>query len=279
MNPGTNTAAVEKNRSVAWPGSARKRRLGWLWLPLVVCLLFLYVPIATVVAMSFNGGNSALHFQSFSLRWYPAFFRDADMVRALLSSLTVALSAAAFSTVVGTLLAVGLVRYARSTFLDSLAMGPAIMPDIVLAIGLLAFFTLGGIPLGLTTITIAHAAFGVAFVVAVVRARLVQLDRSLEEASEDLGAGRSATFLRVTLPTIAPAVLAGALLSFTLSLDEFVIAFFTNGPTTTTLPIAIYSRVRFGITPEINALAAMLLVLTIASVIIGALAIRRTEKE
>lgn len=257
----------------------RKRHLGWLWLPLGICFFFLYIPILTVVVMSFNSGKSALNFQGFSLRWYPAFFADDDLIAALLSSLTVAASSATFSTVVGTLLAVGLVRYARSTALDSFAMGPAIMPDIVLAIGLLAFFTLVGIPLGLTTITIAHAAFGVAFVVAVVRARLVQLDRSLEEASEDLGASRTATFLRVTLPTIAPAVVAGALLAFTLSLDEFVIAFFTSGPTATTLPIAIYSRVRFGITPEINALATMLLGLTITAVLVGALALRRTERE
>lgn len=259
--------------------SRRQRRVGWLWVPLVICLLFLYIPITTVVAMSFNSGKSALNFSGFSTRWYGEFFRDTELVKALLSSLSVAVSAAAFATVVGTVLAVGLVRHARSTALDSFAMAPAIMPDIVLAIGLLAFFTAVGIPLGLTTIAIAHAAFGIAFVVAVVRSRVLQLDRSLEEASADLGAGRVTTFLRVTLPTIAPAVVAGALLSFTLSLDEFVIAFFTSGPTSTTLPIAIYSRVRFGITPTINALATMLLVLTIAAVLIGAFAIRRTEEK
>lgn len=257
--------------------SRRHRTVGWLWLPLATCLLFLYVPIGTVVAMSFNSGKSALNFSGFSLRWYAEFFRDTDLVAALLNSLGVAISAAAFATVVGTILAVGLVRHARSAALDAAAMAPAIMPDIVLAIGLLALFSLIGIPLGLTTIAIAHAAFGIAFVVAVVRSRVLQLDRSLEEASADLGAGRVATFVRVTLPTIAPAVVAGALLSFTLSLDEFVIAFFTSGPSSTTLPIAIYSRVRFGITPTINALATMLLGLTITAVLIGAMAIRRTE--
>jgi spermidine/putrescine transport system permease protein len=177
------------------------------------------------------------------------------------------------------MLAVGLVRYTRSTTLDAVVMAPAILPDLVLAIGLLSFFTWVGFSLGLTTVMLAHAAFGTAFVVAVVRARLVQLDRSLEEASQDLGAGWFATFVRVTLPSIAPAVLAGALLSFTLSLDEFVIAFFTNGPNTPTLPIEIYSRVRFGVTPEINALASILLAVSVAAVLVGALILRRTEKD
>lgn len=254
-----------------------RHRLGWLWLALVGCLAFLYVPILTVVVMSFNGGRSALNFKEFSFRWYPELFRDADLGHALLNSLTVAVGAMAFSTVLGTVLAVGLVRYTRSTALDALVMAPAILPDLMLAIGLLAFFTLIGLPLGLGTVMIAHAAFGTAFVVAVVRARLIQLDRSLEEASEDLGAGRLTTFLRVTLPSIAPAVVAGALLSFTLSLDEFVIAFFTKGPTSSTLPIEIYSRVRFGITPEINALATILLAVTVTAVVVGALAFRRTE--
>lgn len=273
----TPRAPMTEQRAIRPTKQPRRRAVGWLWAPLAICLLFLYIPIATVVVMSFNSGKSALNFSGFSLRWYPEFFRDSTLVDALLSSLAVALSAAAFATVVGTVLAVGLVRHARSTALDAFAMGPAIMPDLVLAIGLLAFFSVIGIPLGLQTIAIAHAVFGVAFVVAIVRSRVIQLDRSLEEASADLGAARFATFVRVTLPVIAPAVVAGALLSFTLSLDEFVIAFFTSGPSSTTLPIAIYSRVRFGVTPTINALATMLLGLTVTAVLIGAVVIRRSE--
>jgi spermidine/putrescine transport system permease protein len=254
-----------------------KERLGWLWLPFVACFAFLYIPIVTLVVMSFNSGRSALNFSGFSFRWYPELFSDSDIGQALLNSLTVAVGAMLFSTVLGTMLAVGLVRYARSTALDAIAMTPAILPDLVLAIGLLVFFAFIGLPLGLSTVMIAHAAFGTAFVVAVVRARLVQLDGSLEEASQDLGASWLTTFLLVTLPSIRPAVVAGALLSFTLSLDEFVIAFFTDGPKTPTLPIEIYSRVRFGVTPEINALATMLLLVSVTAVVVGALVLRRTE--
>ncbi len=256
----------------------RPRGVGLLWVPLVGCLLFLYLPILMVMVLSFNSGRSALNFKGLSTQWYTELFQDAELGHALLNTLVVALGAMLISTTLGTLLAVGLARFTRSTALDALAMAPAILPDLVLAIGLLSFFSWVGLQLGLATVMVAHAAFGTAFVVAVVRARLAQLDGSLEEASQDLGAGWVATFLRVTLPSLAPAVLAGALLSFTLSLDEFVIAFFTDGPDTPTLPIAIYSRVRFGVTPEINALATILLLVSIAAVVAGALALRqRTE--
>ena len=258
--------------------SRRQRTgLGWLWLPLGVVFAFLYVPIAALVVMSFNSGRSALNFKGLSLRWYPELFSDPDMGQALLNSLLVGVGCMLISTVLGTMLAVGLARFTRSTALDSLVMAPAILPDLMLAIGLLAFFTAVGLPLGLGTVVLAHAAFGTAFVVAVVRARMLQLDRSLEEASRDLGAGWFTTFLRVTLPSIAPAVVAGALLSFTLSIDEFVIAFFTNGPTSPTLPIEIYSRVRFGVTPEINALATILLLVSMSAVVVVAWAVGRTE--
>ncbi len=269
---------MSRQRPSQRPGQ-RRQGLGLLWIPLVGCLFFLYVPIATVVVLSFNSGRSALNLKGFSLKWYPELFSDSNLGAARVNTLLVAFGAMVFSTVLGTMLAVGLVRYTRSTTLDAVVMAPAILPDLVLAIGLLSFFTWVGFSLGLTTVMLAHAAFGTAFVVAVVRARLVQLDRSLEEASQDLGAGWFATFVRVTLPSIAPAVLAGALLSFTLSLDEFVIAFFTNGPNTPTLPIEIYSRVRFGVTPEINALASILLAVCVAAVLVGALILRRTEKD
>lgn len=254
-----------------------KQGPGLLWIPLLGCFAFLYLPILVVVVLSFNSGRSALNLQGLSLRWYAEVFRDGDLGHALLNTLLVAAGTMVVSTVLGTMLAVGLVRYARSTALDAFAMTPAILPDLVLAIGLLSFFSWAGISLGLGTVMVAHTAFGTAFVVAVVRARLVQLDGSLEEASQDLGAGGLTTFVRVTLPSIAPAVVAGALLSFTLSVDEFVIAFFTNGPSSPTLPIEIYSRVRFGVTPEINALASLLLLVSVVAVVAGALALRRTE--
>jgi spermidine/putrescine transport system permease protein len=158
-------------------------------------------------------------------------------------------------------------RYFRSTVIEAFSLAPAIIPDLVLAIGLLVFFSLVGITLSLFSVLLAHVVFGMAFVAAVVIARLGQTDPSLEEASEDLGASPAATFFRITLPTLMPAIIAGALLVFTLSLDEFVIAYFTNGPATPTLPIVIYSMVRFGVTPEINALAAILLVVSFTIVI------------
>ncbi|MGH1565573.1 ABC transporter permease [Mumia sp. DW29H23] len=253
------------------------RSLGWLRLPLALCLLFLYLPIAVLVVMSFNGGRSAFAMDGISLRWYAELAGDSELLTALGNSLVVAAGATVLAVVLGTTLAVGLTRYTRSSSLDAYAMAPAIMPDLVLAIGLLAFYSLISMTLGLVSVMLAHAVFGMAFVVAVVRARLVQVDPALEEASRDLGAGAFTTFRRVTLPNIAPAVVAGALLTFTLSLDEFVIAFFTNGPTTPTLPISIYSMVRFGVTPEINALATVLLLVSFTVVIASARLSRRTE--
>src|SRR5690606_29727875 len=147
------------------------------------------------------------------------------------------------------------------------AIAPAVLPELVLGIGLLTLFALLSVTLGLHSVVIAHAVFATAFVTAIVLARMASLDPSLEEASRDLGAGPARTFVRVTLPQLAPGIVAGALLSFTLSLDEFVIAFFTAAPTTPTLPIAIYSMVRFGVSPEINALATMLLLLSVFAVI------------
>jgi spermidine/putrescine transport system permease protein len=165
------------------------------------------------------------------------------------------------------LLAIGVARYFRSAVVEAYSLAPAIIPDLVLAIGLLAFFSLIGVTLSLFSVLLAHVVFGMAFVAAVVIARIGQTDSSLEEASRDLGASAFTTFFRITLPSLAPGIIAGALLVFTLSLDEFVVTYFTNGPTTPTLPIVIYSMVRFGVTPEINALAALLLLVSFTIVI------------
>ncbi|AGP52039.1 ABC transporter permease [Streptomyces rapamycinicus] len=188
-----------------------------------------------------------------------------------------AAGATALSTVLGTLLAVGLARHAsRSRLLPALSVLPAVLPDIVLAIGLLAFYSLVSATLGLHSVLLAHTVFGLAFVTAVVRTRIAHVDPSLEEASRDLGAGEVTTFLRITLPTLAPGIVAGAL-TFTLSLDEFVIAFFTAGPKDPTLPIVIYSMIRFGVTPEINALATLLLAVSFTVVIAAQRVSRLTE--
>lgn len=270
-------------RAVGDPRAAKRYApragLGWLWLPLGLCAVFLYLPIAVLVAMSFNDGGSAFSWGGFSFRWYGELAGNDTIRDSVLTSLGIAAGATAIATVLGTLLAVGLARHARSRTLEAAAMAPAILPDLALAIGLLSFFYVAGIPKSAMTILLAHAAFGTAFVVAVVRARLTGTDASLEEASRDLGAGAFTTFVQVTLPSIATAVAAAALLVFTLSFDEFVIAYFTAGPTTHTLPITVYSMVRTGVTPEINALATVLVAVSVIVVVVGARAVRRMEKE
>jgi spermidine/putrescine transport system permease protein len=243
------------------------RRLGWLNVPLWLTYLFLYIPIATLVVMSFNSSKIPFVWTGFSTQWYGVLAGDALVRQGFINTLIVAFSATAIATVLGTLLAIGINRYFRSAFLEAYSLAPAIIPDLALAIGLLAFFALVGVTLGLHTVLLAHVVFGMAFVAAVVLARLGHSDPSLEEASRDLGAGPVSTFLRITVPSLLPAIIAGALLVFTLSLDEFVIAYFTDGPATPTLPIVIYSMVRFGVTPEINALAALLLLVSFTVVI------------
>jgi len=243
------------------------RRLGWLNVPLWLTYAFLYTPILVLVVMSFNASKTPYTWTGFSLRWYGELASD-DLIRqGFINTMIVAVGATVVATALGTLLAIGINRYFRSAWLEAYSLTPAIIPDLALAIGLLAFFALVGVTLGLHTVLLAHVVFGMAFVAAVVLARLGHTDPSLEEASRDLGAGPVSTFLRITVPSLMPAIVAGALLVFTLSLDEFVIAFFTDGPATPTLPIVIYSMVRFGVTPEINALAALLLLVSFTVVI------------
>jgi spermidine/putrescine transport system permease protein len=238
-------------------------------LPLWVLYLFLYLPIAVVVLMSFNSGKNPFVWEGFSLKWYPELLQDAEIMGGLRTTLIVAIGATVISVILGTLLAFALERVLPSRAMDAAATAPAIMPDIVLAIGLLALYTLVGIRLSAVSVMLAHAVFGIAFVAAVVRVRLGTLDRSLEEASRDLGASAFRTLRKVTLPSLRPAIIAGALLAFTLSLDEFTVAFFTASPSDPTLPIVIYSRVRFGVTPQINALATMLLLVSFIAVILA----------
>ena len=253
------------------------RSLGWLRVPLIATLIFLYVPIVVLVVMSFNASRLPFVWDGFSLKWYGALFQNAEILEGLTNTLIVALGATLFATILGTLIAIGIARYFRSSLLEAFALAPAILPDIVLGIGLLVFYVLVGIGLGLHSVLLAHVVFGMAFVAAVVTARLSQTDPSLEEASRDLGASSVATFLRITVPSLAPAIIAGALLVFTLSIDEFVIAFFTDGPSTPTLPIVIYSMVRFGVTPDINALATLLMVVSFTVVIAAQRITRLTD--
>lgn len=245
-----------------------------------ICLvfLFLYVPILAVVAFSFNSGEQTAVWQGFTFEWYAALFEDADLWRACRNSLMVAGAATLIATVIGTATALAIERYRfrfRAALVRCLYL-PIIIPDIVLAIALLSFYVQTRIPLGLTSLIIAHGVFNIAYVTIVVRARLQGYDNSVEDAALDLGATEWQTFWRITLPLIAPGIIGGALLAFTLSIDDFVITFFTAGVGWTTLSVHIYSLLKFGITPKINAISTMLLV---NSIIFILLFLRFREKD
>lgn len=238
---------------------------GWL----IAVYGFLYLPIAVLMVLSFNSSGMPTAWGGFSLEWYGKLAQNPKIIGAAWNSLVVAIWATAISTVLGTLLALGVERARRSAAREALLFAPMIIPDIVLAIALLSFFTLIKFTLGLRSIVMAHVVFNLAFVCAVVRARLKSYDWSLNEASRDLGASATATFFRITLPLIGPSVLAGALLAFTLSIDEFIIAYFTAGAgqSSTTLPMQIYAMIRFGVTPEINAMATVVMGLSFVMIL------------
>jgi spermidine/putrescine transport system permease protein len=223
--------------------------------------VFLYVPIIILIVFSFNASRFVTAWSGFSFRWYGELFKDEAMMLALRNSLIVGGVSTVLSTVFGTMVSLAMERhrfFGKVAF-DALLYLPIIIPDIAMAVMLLLFFVMSRITLSLTTIIISHVAFNISFVAVVVRARLVGFDRSLEEAAQDLGANEIQTFRYVTLPLLMPAILGGALLAFTLSLDDFVITFFTAGVGSTTLPLRIYSMVKLGITPEINAISSLML--------------------
>ena len=239
----------------------RKSALPWRVI-LISVFGFLYLPIAVLVMLSFNDSGLPTAWSGFSTRWYASLFANKDILHAAWNTLVVAVFATLISTVLGTMLALGMeARRRKSNSLEALAFAPMVIPDIVLAVALLSFLTRLNITLGLHTIVLAHVIFDLAFVCSVVRARLKSFDYSLVEASRDLGASAWTSFWRITFPLILPAIIAGGLLAFTLSVDEFIIAFFTAGAgrASITLPMQIYSMIRFGITPEINALATLVM--------------------
>lgn len=223
---------------------------------------FLYAPIILVVIFSFNVSRFPNNWTGFTLDWYNKLFNDYAIGFALKNTLIVSISSTVISTIIGTMISVGIERYRfrGKAPLDALLFLPIIIPDIAMAIMLLAFFVLVKMELGLSTIIISHVAFNIAFVAVIVRARMASIDPGLEEAASDLYANEWRAFWRVTFPLLLPGILAGALFAFTLSLDDYVITFFTSGPGSTTLPVRIYSMVKRGITPEINAVSSLLLI-------------------
>ncbi len=229
---------------------------------------FLYIPILVLMVLSFNRAGLPTVWTGFSVEWYSKLFSAGPIMQAARNTLVVALVSTLLATVIGTLLAVGVETRRNSPALDAVLFAPMIIPDIVLAIALLSFYSLLNMTLGLHSIILSHVVFNIAFVVAVVRTRMRHFDHAILEASADLGASEFTTFYRVLLPAIAPGVIAGALLSFTLSVDEFIIAYFTSGagPSSTTLPMQIYAMIRFGVTPEINAMATIVMLFSFALV-------------
>ncbi len=237
---------------------------------ILIVFLFLYVPILAVVVFSFNSGEQISVWEGFTFKWYPKLFENEDVWRACKNSLMVAGLATLIATIIGTAAALAIEKYRfrfRTVLVRALYL-PIIIPDIVLAIALLTFYAQLRIPLGLASVIIAHVVFNIAYVTIVVRARLQGYDNTIEEAALDLGATEWQTFWRITLPLIAPGIIGGALLAFTLSIDDFVITFFTAGVGYTTLSVHIYSLLKFGITPVLNVISTMLLVNSIVFILL-----------
>lgn len=239
-------------------------------LHVAVVFLFLYLPILVVVAFSFNTSKVNIVFQGFTLEWYGRIAGNTRLIAAFQNTLIVAVCSTAISVVVGTLGAIGLHKYKfrGKTIVDILMYIPVVIPEIILGIALLAIFSIAHLPLGIFTLIMAHATFCIPFVVFTVRARLNGFDPSIEEAAMDLGANRVRTLFEIVLPSIMPGVMSGALLSLTLSMDDVIISFFTTGPQSTTLPMQIYSMVRSGVSPDVNALSTLILLGTVIMVVL-----------
>ncbi|WP_380873061.1 spermidine/putrescine ABC transporter permease [Sphingomonas sp. DBB INV C78] len=267
---------IGRNREPIGPLDYFRRWPLQLWIVLVT--IFLYAPLITLMVFSFNESKRNIVWTGFTLDWYFKAFRNASLFEAFTNSLTIAALATVISVVLGALVAVACWRFRfpfKSAFEGTLAL-PIVVPEICMGVAMLVFFSRvmpwpQGLtwPLNLGAIIIAHVSFCFPFVAVIVRARLASFNRELEEAAKDLGASEWRAFIDVLVPHMRPALVAGALLAFTLSLDDFVITFFTAGPDTVTFPVKVYSMVRFSVTPEVNAASTVLIVVTVLMTAIG----------
>ncbi len=225
----------------------------------------LFLPIFILVAFSFNESKMNVIFTGFTFDWYLNLLTNANLLEAFRNTILIALISTTVSTVIGTISAIGLKKYdfPGKSFVSKLIYIPIVIPEIVLGISLLSVFTFARLELGFWTVLLAHIAFSVPFVITSVRSTLYSIHPSIEEASEDLGASKWQTFWNVTLPLIKPGIVSGALLAFTLSLDDVVVSYFSAGPGTNTLPLYIYSNIKTGISPDVNALTSIMLIITI----------------
>ena len=243
----------------------KKRRFKFSNLYLALVMLVTYLPLLLVVVFSFNDSKLTVGWKGFTLRWYQALLRDAALMEALGNSILLGVLSCLFAAVIGTLGAIGMARVHFKTkgMMEYMSTIPMIVPEIILAMAFMAFFSTLGLPFGMVTLVISHTAFCIPYVFMMVKARLVGIDKSLEEAARDLGASPARTFWDITLPLIMPAVLSGCILAFAMSFDDVVISLFVTGPTLSTLPIKVYTQLKTGVTPEINALCTVILLVVI----------------
>ncbi|MGF1475904.1 MAG: ABC transporter permease [Geminicoccaceae bacterium] len=259
------------------PGPLDYTRRWWLRLWLAATFVFLYAPIVILVIFSFNDSRRNIVWRGFTLDYYLEAIDNASLIEAFTNSLVIAVISTVVSTILGGLTALALwrFRFTMKPVVDGAVALPIVVPEICMGVALMAFFFRTGFPtdlpwpLNLSPIIAGHIAFSFPFVAIVVRARMAGFDRSQEEASKDLGASEWQTFRHVTLPFMVPGLFAGGLLAMTLSLDDFVITFFTSGPDTLTFPVKVYSMVRFGATPEVNAASTVLILITIVLTVIA----------
>lgn len=246
----------------------------------VLGFAFLYLPIVLLVVFSFNESKLVTVWGGFSTKWYVSLFNNQGLMDAAWVTIRVALLSATVATALGTMAALALTRYTRfrgRLLFSGMVYAPLVMPEVITGLSLLLLFVAIGFDRGFVTVTLAHITFSMCFVTVVVQSRLLSFDRSVEEAAMDLGATPVKTFFEVTLPIIAPAVLSGWMLALTLSLDDLVISSFTSGPGATTLPMKIYSQVRLGVTPEINAACTLLIGLVAIGVVVASIMTKRRE--
>ncbi|MDE5088519.1 MAG: ABC transporter permease [Trichodesmium sp. St16_bin2-tuft] len=275
------TINPEDNIPIDMSKSQPKFQIYWQVIFTVLMFLFMYLPIFVLTFYSFNKSKYSAGWEGFTLQWYIRFFQDTRILTALQNSLTVAFFAVAVSAVIGTLMAVGLAKYkfrGKSLYLG-ISYLPLIIPDIAIAVATLVFLAALAIRLSLWTIIAAHIVFCLAYVGLVVSTRLADLDPNLEEAALDLGATPVDAFLKVLLPQLLPGILSGCLLAFVLSMDDFLIASFTSGNGSTTLPMEIFSRIRTGVKPDINALSVILIIASGTIGIVGDFLRNRSEKK
>ena len=246
----------------------------WLRIYTLLAYLYIYIPIAILIVFSFNTMKLNVRWEGFTWAWYNVLFHDQQVLMATRNTLLIAFVSTLVATVIGTLAALAMQRYRFPGYnaSETLMYIPIVITEVIMGISLLVLFVMINLTLGLFTITLSHIAFNIPFVALVVRARLHGYDNAIDEAAMDLGANEMTTFWRVTLPTIMPGVLSGAMLALTLSLDDYVITYFTAGPGSTTLPLRVFSMVRFMVTPEVNALSTIWVMTVFLILLIGQIA-------